>query len=258
MRPNKRVWQECSIMFTKNEIQTRLKDVGLPRLIPAYLQTTSDKNIDIEKLNDAMGQLLSYYLQDRIERLYENNIRRSCLPHTGLSIDDINWENYGNVEWYKLERIREGEWIQQSRTVLLHGDSDKDQLKLGCIIASELMLQGHSVRCYSLKELTHDLVKAHSKETMKKTLAALKRLDVLFLYDFEPTQLSAFECYSLANVIDARTVQGAILISSSTVPDDWCKSLDDVGLMHRIKSVIQTELIEFNFSRRRNKEACHD
>jgi DNA replication protein DnaC len=245
-------------MFTKNEIQTQLKDVGLPRLIPAYLQTTYDKKIDIEKLNEGMGQLLSYYLQDRIERLYENNIRRSCLPYTGLSIDDVDWENYRNVEWYKLDRIREGEWIQQARTVLLHGNSDKEQLKLGCIIASELMLQGYSVRCYSLKELTHDLVKAQSNKILKKTLSALKRLDVLFLYDFEPTQLSAFECYSLANAIDARTVQGAILISSSTVPDDWCRTLDDVGLIHRIKSVIQTELIEFNLSRRRNKETCHD
>ncbi|MDY6977808.1 MAG: ATP-binding protein [Pseudomonadota bacterium] len=244
-------------MYTNSEIQTRLKDSGFPRLIPAYLRTTGDNTIDSEALNDGLAALFDNYYLDRIEQSYEKNIVKAALPRTGVTIDDVDWQRFANVKWYKVQQIRDGKWIQQSRSVLIHGNDGDEQVKLGCALSIEFMYQGLSVRSAPLKQLTFELIEAHTKQTLKKAISALKRIDVLFIYEFELTQLSALECYLLASLVSARAMKGGFLISSSSLPDKWCKQVDDVGLIDAVNTQIDPDLIALNMLSKHNKEGKH-
>lgn len=244
-------------MSTSTDIQQRLKDAGLPRLIPAYMRASVADGTDRDEFNSGMACLLDYYLQDKHESQFENNVSKAGLPYVGITVNDIELQGFTHLKWYRLQHIRSGSWTKAGRSVLVYGNTSDAQLKLCCAISSELMLKGKSLRCFSLKDLTYQLLKARSQEQSKKYIAALKRLDVLFIHDFEPNQLTPLECYWLSNLLDARNVVGGLLISSTSTPDIWCKQLDDVGLNQRIQAVIEPDLIRFEFIRTCPEEAHH-
>lgn len=245
-------------MFTSTDMQKRLKDAGLARLIPAYMQTNSAGNTEMGRFNDGLARMIDFYFEDCLERKFESNLANADLPFVGINVNDVDLQVFPQLNWYLLEQIRSGQWVKQGRCVLLHGNTGNEQLRLGSAIASELMLQGLSLRCCSLKDLTYQILKAQSQKLAKKTISAFKKHDVLFIHDFEPANLTPMECYWLSNLLDARKVGRGFLISSSSTPAQWREELDDVGLVQRIQSVIEPELIKLAFNSKSTKEEAHD
>lgn len=244
-------------MYTRADIQQRLKDAGLPRLIPAYMRAAVADGHDTEEFNSGMTRLLDYYFQDKHEYQFEKNVSKAGLPYVVGTVSDVELQGFTHLKWYRLQQIRCGSWAKEGRSVLIHGNTIDTQLQLCCAVSYELMLQGMSLRCYSLKDLTYQLLKARTQAQSRKYITALKRLDVLFIHDFEPNQLTQLECYWLSNLLDARKVAGGLLISSTSTPDIWCKQSDDVGLNQRIQAVIEPDLIRFEFVRINPEEAHH-
>lgn len=244
-------------MSTSSEIQKRLKDAGLSSLIPAYVRASATSIINLDEFNSCFVALIDYHLEDCLERKFETNVVKAQLPYVGITINDVDLKNFPSLRWYQLEIIRSGKWVRSARSVLIHGNDSVAQSKLGSAICSELMLKGLTLHCYSLKDLTYQLLKAQAQQQVKKFVTSLKRLDLLFIYDFEPRQLTPMECYWLSNLLDARNVAGGFLISSMSTPTQWCKDIDDLGLIQRIQAIIEPDLISFEFVRA-NKETEHE
>lgn len=245
-------------MYTNTETQTLLKEAGFPRLIPAFVQASQDKDVDPETFNYGIVKMLGYFFQNRIEGVYEKNIEKVGLPYVGVTIDDFQWDKYNDIKWYKLEHVRAGGWVKKRNAVLLYGDSDAQLTKLGCAISIELLLQGYSLNCMSLKAATSTLITAHNEGLLKKAIQSLKRNDFLYIYDFEPSELTPLECYLLASLLKGSQGKLALLLSSSTTPIDWSGQLDDVGLVESIEHVIEPDLIGFQFNRCKNTEVTDE
>ena len=191
--------------------------------------------------------MFNVFLGDKSIALKDKYLQEAQLPYVSVTLSDIDLRQHPSLSIPKLEVITKGGWLENHSSVLLYGNGGEEQVRLGCYIAKQIVNLQNELRCYSMFDLILMLKKSKSKQTLKKEITSLGKLDVLFIYDWFVAGLSVDHTYLLSQLLDARKDKGGFIISTSTPIKLWSKQSDDIGFIERIDDILASNYLFLEF-----------
>lgn len=113
------------------------------------------------------------------------------------------------------------QYLQHNRNIILTGPTGTGKSYIAQALANKAMVHGHSALYLRVPRLMQLLSSARGDDEYLKTLAKLKRIKLLILDDFGVSPLKAGEARDLLEIVEDRTNNSSLIITSQLPIQEW-------------------------------------
>lgn len=136
-------------------------------------------------------------------------------------LEDISYDNKNGLDKHLVDNLATGQYIEKAQNISITGPTGVGKTSLACALGDQAVRQGYSVIYYRLSRLIEEFDIAVSDGTMPKLRKKLVKANLLILDDWALTPLSPQARQELLELIDDRSGNGSIIITSQLPVKDW-------------------------------------
>jgi len=148
-------------------------------------------------------------------------LRAASLRESGACLEDLDYSGSRGLDKGLVARLSNCAWIREGRHLLITGACGTGKTYLGSAFANAACRMGFTVKCFRVTRLLVDLQVGRGDGSWTKTLAELKKPDLLVLDDFGLEGLKDIHCRDFLEVVDDRSPSKSILITSQLPVSSW-------------------------------------
>jgi len=165
----------------------------------------------------------------------ENNkliksLRDANLRDKTAALESLIYMPARNIDRQFIARISDCSFIKEGRDVLLTGATGTGKSFLASAFGVAACHAGYSVCTYKMHRLLMDVNVRVNDGTYEKTLASLKKPDLLILEDFGMESISPNFCRYFLEIIDERRYAGrkSFIITAQLPVNEWHHVFEDM------------------------------
>ena len=179
---------------------------------PAYSELPFDKRVQM---------LLEAEALDRDNKKIQRLLKQAKLHEKGALISEINFSPDRNLDKSVLLDLAQGTYLKYFRNIILNGPTGVGKSYIAQAYANKAMTMGYSALYLRVPRLMQYLQAIRGDEEYLKYLAKLKRINLLILDDFGVSPLKASEARDLLEIVEDRTNQSSLIITSQLPIKEW-------------------------------------
>ena len=179
---------------------------------PAYSELPFEKRVQM---------LLEAEELDRDNKKLQRLIKQAKLPERSANISEINFTPERNLDKSVILDLAGGNYLKYFRNIILTGPTGVGKSYIGQAYANKAMSMGYSAMYLRVPRLMQHLQAIRGNEEYLKYLAKLKRINLLILDDFGVSPLKAAEARDLLEIVEDRTNQSSLIVTSQLAIKDW-------------------------------------
>ena len=158
---------------------------------------------------------------DRDNKKLQRLIKQAKLHEKGASISEINFTPDRNLDKGVLLDLAGGNYLKYCRNIILTGPTGAGKSYIAQAYANKAMSMGYSALYLRVPRMMQQLQSIRGDEEYLKFLARLKRINLLILDDFGVSPLKAAEARDLLEIVEDRTNQSSLIVTSQLAIKDW-------------------------------------
>jgi len=158
---------------------------------------------------------------DRDNKKLQRLIKQAKLHEKGANISEINFTPDRNLDKGVLLDLAGGGYLKYCRNIILTGPTGAGKSYIAQAYANKAMSMGYSALYLRVPRMMQQLQSIRGDEEYLKFLAKLKRINLLILDDFGVSPLKAAEARDLLEIVEDRTNQSSLIVTSQLAIKDW-------------------------------------
>ena len=157
---------------------------------------------------------------DRDNKKLQRLIKQAKLHEKGASISEINFTPDRNLDKSVILDLAGGNYLKYCRNIILTGPTGVGKSYIAQAYANKAMGMGYSALYLRVPRMMQQLQTIRGDEEYLKFLAKLKRIHLLILDDFGVSPLKAAESRDLLEIVEDRTNNASLIITSQLAIKD--------------------------------------
>jgi DNA replication protein DnaC len=219
-----------TIQQTMSELHT-LKLTGMKNCYEEQLLNSSIQSLSFdERFSRVVEAETHHRKQSRQQRL----LRGARLKMSSACVEDIKFIEGRFPDKQQLYALYSCEWVKQQRHVILTGSTGGGKTWLACALAQMAIRKEHTVAYRRTPRLLEEFEIGHSDGSLAKLRISLSKPDILVLDDWGLARLNQQSQHDLLEMVDDRTGNGSLIITSQLPVTEWHKYLGGDSLADAI------------------------
>lgn len=206
-------------------VQMRMSAMAL-----AFRKQTEDPSMENLSFEDRFGMLVDAEYWSRYNNRLKRNIHRATLEQPQASLADINYTSGRLLDRDLIQSLGTGGYIREKHNVIILGATGSGKTYISCALGMEACKQGFTVKYVRLPELLEDLAIARGQGVFKKSIAQLKKHDLLIIDEWMLVSLSETEARDLLEIIHARHKRASTIFCSQFEPIGWLSKFPEATI----------------------------
>jgi DNA replication protein DnaC len=179
---------------------------------PAYSDMPFEKRVQM---------LLVAEETDRENKRFQRLLKQAKLHEKGANINDIKFTPDRGLDKSVILELAGGSYLKYFRNIILLGATGVGKSFTAQAYANKAMSMGYSALYLRVPRLMQHLSSIRGDEEYLKYLAKLKKINLLILDDFGVSPLKAAEARDLLEIVEDRTNQSSLIVTSQLPIKEW-------------------------------------
>jgi len=192
---------------------------------PAYSDMPFSKRVQI---------LLEAEEIDRDNKKIQRLLRQAKLHEKSANINEISFTIERGLDKSVILDLAGGNYLKYFRNIIFTGATGTGKSYIAQAYANKAMSMGHSALYLRVPRLMQQLQAIRGDEEYLKYLAKFKKTDLLILDDFGVSPLKAAEARDLLEIVEDRTNQSSLIITSQLPIQEWHSYLHNATIADAI------------------------
>lgn len=192
---------------------------------PAYSELPFEKRVQI---------LLEAEELDRDNKKIQRLLQQANLHEKGANLNEIHFTPDRNLDKSVILDLAGGNYLKYFRNIILTGPSGAGKSYIAQAYANKAMTMGLSALYLRVPRLMQHLQAIRGEEEYLKYLAKLKKINLLILDDFGVSPLKATEARDLLEIVEDRTNQSSLIVTSQLKIKEWHGYLNNATIADAI------------------------
>jgi len=198
-----------------------LKEMHLSVMAGEYARQNELATFTELGFEERLGLLVDAEWRERKNKKLRRLLRAACLREPGACLEEVEYGGGRGVEKAQVARLSGCTWIGEGKNMLITGPCGTGKTYLSSAFANAACRAGLTAKCYRLSRLLLDLQIGRGDGSWAKTLAEMKKPDLLVLDDFGLESLEVIHCRDFLEVVDDRSGSKSILLTSQLPVSSW-------------------------------------
>jgi len=202
-------------------IQLLTQKLKLDAFYTAFLEQETQPAYSELPFTKRVQMLLEAEELDRDNKKLQRLIKQAKLHEKGANISEINFTPDRNLDKGVILDLAGGNYLKYCRNIILTGPTGAGKSYIAQAYANKAMSMGYSALYLRVPRMMQHLQSIRGDEEYLKFLARLKRINLLILDDFGVSPLKAAEARDLLEIVEDRTNQSSLIVTSQLAIKDW-------------------------------------
>jgi len=183
----------------------------------------------IQKLSfdERFALLLDAESSDREGRKIERLLKAAKMRQSGACLEDVDYRASRGIDPALVASLGDCARIARRQNLALTGLTGTGKSWLACAFGKQACRSGYSVYFTTATQLYENLVTAQADGTLSKLRRQLVKTQLLIIEDFGIGGIDVHLWTILRDIIDQKSMQGSLLITSQFPPEKWYELFND-------------------------------
>lgn len=208
-------------------IADNLRRLRLTGMLKAYeyqqVNTAFDSMSFDERLNILLTEEDNFKEQRKLARL----LKEAKLKYAQACVEDIDYKPQRLLDRQLIANLTTCNWLRNHQGIILTGATGCGKTWLACAIWNLAARNGYSVLYKRIPALLEALEIAHADGSLPRLRQQLSKCRLLILDDWGLTPLTELARHDLLEIVDDRSNQGSIIITSQLPVAAWHQYIGD-------------------------------
>ena len=202
-------------------IQEITKKLSLNAFYTAFIEQETQPAYSDLPFNKRVQMLLEAEELSRDNKKIQRLLQQAKLHEKGASLNEIRFTPDRNLDKSIILDLAGGNYLKYFRNIILTGPTGAGKSYIAQAYANKAMTMGYSALYLRVPRLMQHLQGIRGDEEYLKYLAKLKKVNLLILDDFGVSPLKAAEARDLLEIVEDRTNQSSLIVTSQLPVKDW-------------------------------------
>ena len=216
------------------QTNTLLRELRLSVMESAYKNQRELPAANAMSFDERFALLVQAERESRQEKKLARLLKAACLKPAGACLEELSFQAGRNLEKSAVVNLSDCGWIGKGQNILLSGACGTGKTYLASAFGNAACRRGFSVRFFRLPRLLVDLQIGRGDGSWEKTLAELKKPDLLILDDFGLAPLEPLHCRDLLEVVEDRYGAAATIAASQLPVASWLSVFADTTIAEAV------------------------
>lgn len=199
----------------------KLHDLRLSTMAEAFESQCNDQTFNALSFEDRFGMLVDREWDKRKSKKLQTLIRTADFRYPNACMEDIEYHPDRSLDKAQLLQLSTCKYIFDNHHIILKGASGNGKTYLASALGIAACRNFIKVRYIRLPDLLNELAVAQGSGTFEKVIKTYQKVDLLILDEFLLSPLASDQARALLEIVEARTVRGAIIFCTQFEPGDW-------------------------------------
>jgi DNA replication protein DnaC len=164
-----------------NQTTDKLRALRLPAMAAEYIRQTETPGMDALTFDERIGMMTDAEWLSRDNNRIKKLTKDANLRVSGACFADIDYRQSRKLDRTFIARLTDLSWVKDARSLIITGATGTGKTRLACAFGAEACRAGMKVAFYRVSRLLTELTVAQGSGILPKTLAKLKKADILIL-----------------------------------------------------------------------------
>ena len=202
-------------------IQEITQKLSLNAFYTAFIEQETQPAYSDLPFNKRVQMLLEAEELNRDNKKIQRLLLQAKLHEKGASLNEIHFTPDRNLDKSVILDLAGGNYLKYFRNIIFTGPTGAGKSYIAQAYANKAMTMGYSALYLRVPRLMQHLQGIRGEEEYLKYLAKLKKVNLLILDDFGVSPLKAVEARDLLEIVEDRTNQSSLIITSQLPIKDW-------------------------------------
>jgi DNA replication protein DnaC len=206
---------------------------------------------------ERLGLLVDAEWRERKNKKLRRLLKAACLREPGACLEELDYSGSRGLEKGLVARLSDCAWVAEGRHMLITGPCGTGKTYLSNAFANAACRRGLAVKALRVSRLLVDLQVGRGDGSWAKTLAELKKPDLLILDDFGLEGLAAVHCRDFLEVVDDRSSSKSMVLVSQLPVSSWHGVFADPTIAEAVLDRLLHQAVRFELkgpSKRRGQK----
>ena len=203
------------------ELQELTQQLKLNAFYTAYIEQETQPAYSDLPFGKRVQMLLEAEALERDNKKIQRLLRQAKLHEKGANINEINFTLDRGLDKSVILDLAGGNYLKYFRNIIFTGATGTGKSYIAQAYANKAMTMGYSALYLRVPRMMQQLHTIRGDEEFLKYLARLKKIDLLILDDFGVSPLKAAEARDMLEIVEDRTNQSSLIITSQLPIQEW-------------------------------------
>lgn len=211
------------------DIKASCQQLRLPTVSARASELAADARRGTESYETYLAALLTAECDDRAERRRRRLVTEARFPRL-KTVDEFRFADNAAVQARRIRELATVDFCRRAENVILIGDSGTGKTHLGIALGIAACHASLRVRFTTTAGLVNELIEARDERVLSKVVHRYATADLLVLDELAYVPLQPADAELLFQVIDGRSEQGSIVVTTNLPFSEWTQVFPETRL----------------------------
>ncbi len=209
----------------KNENYEKLMKLNLCKMAELYKDQSTNKAFQELTFDERFALLIDGETDDKFNKLIYRIQRRSQIKMPNATISEIRFYPDREIDKNLTLKLSTFDFISDKLNVIVVGATGAGKTYYASALGNDACKKAINTKYVRLPDLFYDLDQARNKDSYKKKLRALARVELLILDEWLLNPTTPQQQSDLLELLELRYNNKSTIFASQFLPEGWHKNL---------------------------------